>query len=78
MSKTATAQIESGIPVPGHRGGNHKYPWAQLAVGQSFIIRQPKRRTTAGGQASRAGKNLGRQFKTAALPNGDVRVWRVK
>ena len=71
--------IDKHIPYfpPQTRSGfNKKYPWAEMEVGDSFIHSASK--YTARSSAAKEGDRLGRKFATRALPNGMVRIWRIK
>lgn len=65
-------RIESGIPMPPSRT---KYPYAQLAVGDSFSVELSKARSVSAcvrAHARRTG------YRYSVRRDGDcVRVWRV-
>lgn len=70
--------IEKGIPVTDGRSlrkGCCKYPWADMEVGDSFLVthvNQKAMATTAGYHS----RKTGRKFKASKVENG-VRVWRI-
>ena len=74
--------IEKGIPVPPPRHGTSqsnaartKYPWADMDIGDSFLVRDKSQNAMAT-TASYHAKKLGRNFRAANVEGG-VRVWRV-
>ena len=70
-------QIETGIPVTnGKRTGTaSRYPFAQLQVDQSFLVKDRKVDTVRSA-ACMASKRLGVKFVVRSV-DGGVRVWRV-
>lgn len=78
-------QIVDNLPVPAitHPGRESKYPFADLAVNQAFIIpadEVPKSRDVAVRAAAnqyRHKHGLGFKFTVRALPDGSVGVWRL-
>jgi hypothetical protein len=83
-------QIDSGVPIPkrnvGRRRGPYKYPWLDMARGQSFVFPGDTTdweayRDRAQGGTAQAGKRYGRKFKTrAVVENGQrvIRIWRTE
>lgn len=79
-------RIDRDIPIPESRthggrrgasgGATGKYPWAEMEVGDSFLVKNV-RQQHMGQLASAAGARLGRKFSTRTVENG-VRVWRIK
>lgn len=74
--------IESGIPVPlVKNGGRKKYPFKDLAVGESFFVVETdrfRRRQRIKQLATTAGslkKKIGLTFTTRSEEDG-IRVWR--
>lgn len=73
--------IESSIPVPkrtGGRAGSSKYPFAQMAVGQSFLVGSDIKASTvrsAIGAFCKTNKDF--KFAVRVVEDG-VRVWRVE
>lgn len=65
-------QIEKGIPIPD--GINSLYPFRQMEVGDSFLIRG-KTASQVAGAVNSAKIRTGWKFKTRTIPEG-VRVWR--
>lgn len=72
---TQVIQIEDGIPPPARVV--HRYPHAQLGVGQSFAVpfTVANRRNVLNANV-RAAKKLGWSF-TTRTEQGVIRVWRV-
>jgi hypothetical protein len=76
MADTTEFPIEKGIPIPSVRGGKiEKYPWSQLAVGDSFFV--PPGMRISGYRGYRSRKGDGKKFTTRKM-DGGIRVWRVK
>lgn len=76
-------KIESGIPMPAHsalRRKVRKYPFADMKVGDSFLLEDRVKRNTALSAAYKwleAGNGAGWKFATRQVSNG-FRLWRVK
>jgi len=73
-----TVKIEKGIPVPARvcGPGSLVYPWREMEVGDSFLIRQGKRGTKTGGCVPPPDVcKLGWKFVTRREGNRR-RVWR--
>lgn len=69
-------EIERCVPVPEHRTGRPpKYPWADMAVGDSFRAHGVTINGLRSTASYHAGK-LGRGFRVRAEGDG-LRVWRV-
>lgn len=70
--------VEKGIPIPKPKSGGapSKYPWDQLAVGDSFLV-PDKTKKTFSSQLLYRGKRNGCKY-IARDVEGGVRVWRVK
>ena len=76
---TKMFKIEDGIPVP-NRGFSKRYPFGDLAVGQSFFVptdEAAKKRVRVASAASMHGKKYNSVFATRVVEGG-IRVWRVK
>lgn len=70
--------IEDGVEIPPigqaqRRPFSSKYPFAELEVGQSFLVPGPGRSVQS--LSVRAGHKLGRKFVTRQTNHG-LRVWR--
>ena len=65
-------EIEKGIPMPAHTKRKPKYPWADMEVGDSFVV--PGTRRPIPPKALRAD---GWRWRTS-VEEGGVRVWRVE
>lgn len=76
-----TFTIESDIPVPkrtGGRAGGSKYPFAQMQIGQSFLVGSDVKVTTVRSAIGAFTKNHP-DFKFAVRSTeAGVRVWRVQ
>jgi hypothetical protein len=70
-------KIETEVPFPAgkHAGGNYKYPWDLLEVGQSFLVKNRTVQQMAS-VANRASSRLGIKLSCRTTEEG-VRVWRV-
>ena len=70
-------EIEKSVPVPpkdkSHAGRPAKYPFAQMAVGDSVEV-PAKARTAVHAYATRTGK----RFITRRASDTTIRVWRVE
>ena len=72
-------KIEADIPIPvavkkGGAGRKPKYPFAELQVGESFLV--PGKTTDKfGATVTLARKRTGRNFTTRNVEGG-VRIWR--
>lgn len=77
MNAHGEFKIEDGIPIP-QSGTINRYPWKQLAVGQSFFV--PNGTRTAIGAciagANKSKHNNGAKFSLRSVEGG-VRVWRI-
>ena len=72
-------KIEANIPVPavvraGGAGRKPKYPFADLKVGESFLV-PDKTMNKMGSTVTLARKRTGRNF-TLRNVEGGVRIWR--
>lgn len=67
--------IDKGVPLPPSRKGLSKYPWKDMAVGDSVFI-QNAIRTTLLPQVYRAARRYGIKFTARTCSDG-VRVWRI-
>lgn len=72
--------IEAGVPLPKQRRRYSAYPFAELAIGDSFIVPQdpdgspPVRVFT---QVYAWSRRDGRQFMARRV-DGGIRVWRIR
>ena len=72
-------KIDKNIPIPPNnsQGGRpSKYPWRDMAVGDSFRV-EGKTCNAVTGMASSAGKRLGMKF-TVRTEDGGHRIWRTE
>lgn len=86
---TAEFKLEDGVEIPSRQTAVNKYPFREMAVGQSF--RAPKEGVldkaaatklgrSIGSAASRFGKASGKKFTTRVIAEGKgffVRCWRI-
>jgi hypothetical protein len=79
-------EIKKGLSLPA-RDTKTKYPFAQMEVGDAFDVpaSHPSATRVSGGSAARVqssahswGRLNGRKFNTRRLPDGVVRIQRVK
>lgn len=66
--------IEKGVPYEQHT--SHKYPFAQMEPGDSFLVPQGVSQNRASAAAVNYGKRTGKVFRTKKTVEG-VRVWRI-
>lgn len=72
-------RIESNVPVPsnsGNRGRPSKYPFGEMAVGDSFAANLEEKDKIQCA-ASMYGRRKGMKFSTHKVGNS-VRCWRIK
>lgn len=71
--------IEKGVPLPsGRRERRDKYPYADMEVGDSFLIPLAKDRSTSGIYASVSVAKRRHNINLAtARVDGGVRIWRI-
>ena len=63
-------KIEKGVPMP------HKYPFADMQVGDSFAIPPTIQRTTVNVAAKRFGDKHGMKFTVRLTADRSYRCWR--
>ena len=80
-TSSASIMVEDNIPMPegGKGGGNAKYPWKELSIGQSFWVPSTNLKSwqtscVKAGKAHNA-KYIARKFTGPAGQDG-IRVWR--
>lgn len=70
-----TIELEAGRPIPPAKHGNAKYPFAEMAIGDSFAlpcdVTVHSMRATARYHAKRHGRSF------IIRRDGEYRVWRV-
>jgi hypothetical protein len=64
-------KVEKNIPIP------KKYPFAEMAVGDSFGLLPGVKRVSVSVAAKRYGEKLGRVFTIRTMPDRTLRCWRV-
>jgi hypothetical protein len=67
-------QVEKNVPIPEYHG-TPKYPWSQMAVGDSFFV-PGKTSKTFNAQIWHRQRLTGFKFKSRTM-DGGVRVWRI-
>ncbi len=68
-------QVETNVPVPTRPGGgNAKYPWSDLGVGDSFFVAFPPKYFAS--TVSTEARKRGVKFIQRAI-DGGVRIWRI-
>lgn len=73
-------EIEGNVLIPASRGRStvHRFPFAQMEVGQSFALPNDKMRNAAARAANTFAKNnAGFKFITRSMGDGSFRLWRV-
>jgi hypothetical protein len=65
-------KIEKDIPVP------RKYPFADMAVGDSFAVPSDVHRTTVAISALRYGRKHGMKFVVRMVADRTFRCWRIE
>jgi len=74
VSTSVSTSVSASASIPPKRGGNFKYPWNSLAVGDSFLV--TVKIGVISSAAGRASKRLGRKFSCRTTDEG-IRVWRI-
>ena len=69
----AMYEIEKGIP-PIHTGQKFFFPFEQMDVGDSFLVKSDYERT----QALMFAKRHGKKATSRTQPDGTYRIWRVE
>jgi hypothetical protein len=72
MKEKQEMKIEKGIPMP------HAYPFAQMEVGDSFVLPTNIKRVTAWIAAKRYADKHNVEFATRTTEDGSIRLWRIK
>ena len=68
-------KIEKDVEMPVQKRRTHRYPFASMEVGDSFLTTEPKQLIQPA--ASAAGRYSDKKFVTRAVQGG-IRVWRVE
>lgn len=73
---TQPFSIDKGFPIPGPnaKGNNAKYPWAEMEVGDSFVMDRPQ--VHASKAAVGYARRHGWKFATRKIDDNHTRVWR--
>lgn len=74
-------EVLSGVPIPPHHRG--KYPFKNMAVGDSFMVpfsdpHGPKATSTIRSLRALGIRHWGKQSTLVLRVEGGIRVWRVK
>jgi hypothetical protein len=71
-------KIDKDIPIPDYKRGAAKYPFGDMAIGDSFFILADTRGLNSlRSRASTAGRRGKKMFSVRKAENG-ARVWRVE
>lgn len=74
----SVATLSRNVPLPtGGRGARRKYPFAEMNVGESFLMNGFTHHYQAGPIVYRAARSLGRKFSIRRTAEG-LRVWRTE
>ena len=68
-------EIEKGIPVP--KDGRIKYPFSEMAVGDSFVIGLSER-SRLGNAIRYSSKEKGTKYVARKVGPDELRCWRIK
>ena len=69
--------IQSEVDLPAARNGRSRYPFAQMAPGDSFEAPEAENKSVRSAAHS-YGKRHGQAFTCRRQPDGSVRVWRTE
>jgi hypothetical protein len=69
-------KIDKGIPIPYPKNGRF-YPWKEMEVGDSFIVRTPFLKSAVC-MAYTATQKYGKVFRARQTDDGQYRIWRVE
>lgn len=64
--------IDKGIPLP------TKYPFAEMNVGDSFVVPAKVNRSAVNVAAMRFGRKHGMKFTVRLTKDGTLRCWRIE
>jgi len=67
--------IEKNVPIP--PPGQTKYPWAEMEVGDSFLVPADKGNSAKTAASHFIRRNPGKKFLSRA-EGDELRIWRVK
>lgn len=72
-------EIDKNIPLPPDRHGRFPiYPFAEMEIGDSILVKGDWKKLDSAKAASRAyGKRHGMKFRTMQVDTG-VRIWRIE
>ena len=73
MAAAPIIRIEKGIPLPSAGAPHGTYPFAEMEVGDSFVIPLTKRPSIS----SVLGRYGPKRFVTRKISDTECRVWRV-
>ena len=72
-------KIEKGIKAPEKRvGGNIKYPFSDMKVGDSFVVNAAKKQSLYLCISKYKRRHKGWDYTTRTIDGDDLRVWRIK
>jgi hypothetical protein len=64
--------IDKGVPIP------NRFPFAQMQVGDSFVMPTTVSRSILSVYARRYGDKHNMKFTTRQMPDGAIRCWRTQ
>lgn len=78
--ETAGITVDKGVPLPRPRASQSKYPWDEMAVGDSFFVPHGDPTVIAGCASHQKRRGTGRFTTRSLVENGvaGVRVWRME
>ena len=70
-------KIDKNIPMPAIKHGNAKYPFDEMEVGDSILVKGVAAARSCKQAAYKYGKQNGKKFAARAAANG-ARIWRTQ
>lgn len=72
-------KIESGVPMPNTKGRKGKYPFAEMAIGDSFELPKGSPKTTVLNAANNWAKRHNKKARFSIRYHNEIlRIWRTK
>ncbi len=70
-------KIDKGIPVPEARGMMRRYPWSEMEIDDSFLLKSDVKSNSS--HVSLANKRYApKRFTSRRLSDGSRRIWRIE
>lgn len=69
--------IEKGVPIPAVKKRRMKYPWMEMAVGDSFVFPYDDMHSATVNVYTANRRYKPKTFKTGRDADGQIRVWRI-